>query len=125
MGKYGQRPYAALGLGTHVWYKDRDAEAKKGEPMEPQMRNRIRETLAELSDKYKDTDTKAAMLLARGLLKDKAAVEECVKLITRKGDPTLRGFCCVTLGLIGEATENVKDALKIGLADRRSKDLRP
>jgi HEAT repeat protein len=123
-GKYGQRPYAALGLATHCWYKDRAAELKKGEPMDPAMRSRIKDALIKLSDKYKDTDTKAAMMLGRGLLKDKSAVEECVKLITRKGDPTLRGFCCVTLGLIGEASENVKDALKLALADRRSTDLR-
>jgi len=123
-GKYGQRPYAALGLATHVWYKDRAAELKKGEPMDPAMRSRIKEALIDLSDKYKDTDTKAAMMLARGLLKDQSAVEECVKLITRRGDPILRGYCCVTLGLIGISSENVKDALKIALADRRSTDLR-
>ncbi|MEM8884418.1 MAG: HEAT repeat domain-containing protein [Planctomycetota bacterium] len=123
-GKYGQRPYAALGLGTHVWYKERAKERKEGEGMDPAMMTKIRNTIVKLSQKYKDTDTKAAFMLTRGLLKDKTAIEECVKLITRKGDPVLRGFCCVALGLIGEATENVKDALKIALAERKSTDLR-
>jgi HEAT repeat protein len=123
-GKYGQRPYAALGLATHVWYKERAKEQKKGEGMDPAMLTKIRTTLTKLSQKYKDTDTKAAMLLSRGLLKDKTAIEECVKIASRKGDPVLRGFCCVALGLIGESSENVKDALKDALNERKSTDLR-
>jgi len=123
-GKYGQRPYAALGLGTHVWYKDRAAERKEGEPMDKAMRGKIRDTLVKLSQKYKDSDTKAAFMVARGLLKDKTAIAECVKLVSRKGDPVLRGFCCVSLGLIGESSENVKDALGIAIQERKSTDLR-
>jgi len=123
-GKYGQRPYAALALGTHVWYLDRAAERKEGEPMDQALRTKIRDTLIKLSKKYKDTDTKAAFMLSRGLLKDKTAIEECVKLVSRKGDPVLRGFCAVTLGLIGEASENVKDALGVAISERKSTDLR-
>jgi len=123
-GKYGQRPYAALGLATHVWYKERAKERKEGEGMDPKMREKIHETLVDLSEKYKDSDTKAAMMLSRGLLKDKTAIEECVRIASRNGDPVLRGFCCVALGLIGESTENVKDALKEALAERKSTDLR-
>jgi HEAT repeat protein len=123
-GKYGQRPYAALGLGTHCWYRDRAADAKKGEPMDPAMRAKIKQKLIDLSQKYKDTDTKAAFMLSRGLLKDPTAIEECVKLVSRKGDPVLRGFCCVTLGLIGQSSENVKDALRDALGERKSTELR-
>ena len=123
-GKYGQRPYAALGLATHVWYKERAKERKEGEGMDPGMYSKIKTTLVKLSDKYKDTDTKSALMLSRGLLKDKTAIEECVKIASRKGDPVLRGFCCVSLGLIGESSENVKDALKEALAERKSVDLR-
>jgi HEAT repeat protein len=123
-GKYGQRPYAAMGLGTHVWYRDRAAERKEGEPMDPAMRAKIQDKLRIMTKKYKDSDTKAAFMLARGLLQDKTAIEECVKLVSRRGDPVLRGFCCVTLGLIGESSENVKEALSVAISERKSKDLR-
>ncbi|MCZ6574751.1 MAG: HEAT repeat domain-containing protein [Planctomycetota bacterium] len=39
-------------------------------------------------------------------------------------DPVLRGYCCVALGLIGDARQDVKDALKLALRERRSEDLR-
>jgi len=123
-GKYGQRPYAALGLATHVWYVDRAHDAKQGEPMDTALRARIKARLTKLSNKYKDTGTKAAFLLSRGLLRDKTVVEQCVKLVSRRGDPTLRGFCCVALGLVGVASEDVKDALRGALRERKSADLR-
>jgi HEAT repeat protein len=124
-GQYGQRPFAALGLGTRVFYNDRDAEQGKGEKMDSNLRKKIVATLAKLSDKYKDADTKAAFMLARGLVKDKAATEELVTIASSKsGDSVLRGFCCVALGLMGDASEPVKDALKIALDERKSPDLR-
>jgi len=117
-GKYGQRPYAALGLATHVWYRDH------GDGMDVSMRDRIRETLVKLSEKYNDAETKAAMMLSRGLLRDRTAIDECVRIVSRRGNPVLRGFCCVALGLIGEPTENVKDALQEALRERTSTELR-
>lgn len=124
-GKYGQRPFAGLALATQIFYKDRAAEAKKGEPMDPKERAKIVETLIKLSDKYKDSDTKAAFMLCRGLVKDPTAIEECVQVVAkRSAAPVLRGFCCVALGLIGDASEHVKDAMKLALRERKSTDLR-
>jgi hypothetical protein len=89
-GKYGQRPFAGLGLGTYVWYKERAAEIKQGEGVHPEMRAKIVDKLVKLSDKYKDVDTKAAFMLARGLVKDRSAVEEMVAIAAKKsGDPVL------------------------------------
>jgi HEAT repeat protein len=124
-GQYGQRPFAALGLGTRVFYNDRDSELGKAEKMDSNLRRKIVQHLAKLSDKYKDADTKAAFMLSRGLVKDKAATEELVTIASSKsGDSVLRGFCCVALGLMGDASEPVKDALKIALEERKSPDLR-
>jgi hypothetical protein len=108
--RYGQRPFAALGLGTRVFYTDRDAAEGKAEKMDAGLRKKIVERLGKLSDKYKDADTKAAFMLARGLVRDGTATEELVTIASSKsGDPVLRGFCCVALGLMGDA-RFVKDA---------------
>lgn len=124
-GQYGQRPFAALGLGTHVFYNDRDAAEGKAEKMDAGLRKKIVERLGKLSDKFKDADTRAAFMLARGLVRDGTATEELVTLASSKsGDPVLRGFCCVALGLMGDASEPVKDALKIALDERKNADLR-
>jgi HEAT repeat protein len=93
--------------------------------MDSNLRKKIVAHLAKLSDKYKDADTKAAFMLARGLVKDKAATEELVTIAASKsGDSVLRGFSCVALGLMGDASEPVKEALKIALDERKSPDLR-
>lgn len=119
-GRYGQRPFAALGLGTYVWYQ-RQADAA----IDHDMQKRIVDTLAKLSQKYKDADTKAAFMLARGLVKDAAASDELVKIVAKRGrNPVLRGYCCVALGLLGDARNDVKDALRLALSERSSKDLR-
>jgi HEAT repeat protein len=123
-GQYGQRPFAALGLGTRVFYNDRDVAEGKAEAMDKSLRKKIVERLAKLSDKYKDADTKAAFMLARGLVRDTTATEELVSVASSNGDPTLRGFCCVALGLMGDASDSVKEALKIALNERKSPDLR-
>jgi len=123
-GKYGQRPFAALGLSTRIFYTDRDAAEEKGEPMDESLKTKIVQKLIKLSDKYKDADTKAAFMLARGLVKDETAIEELTDIVASNGDATLRGFCCVALGLIGDASEHVKDALKLALQERKSPDLR-
>jgi HEAT repeat protein len=123
-GQYGQRPFAALGIATRVFYNDRDAAEGKAEKMDSGLRKKIVDKLAKCSDKFKDADTKAAFMLSRGLVRDNAATEELVTLASSNGDPTLRGFCCVALGLMGDASESVKDALKIALAERKSPDLR-
>ncbi len=124
-GQYGQRPFAALGLGTHVFYNDRAVAEGKAEAMDKGQRKKIVERLGKLSDKYKDADTKAAFMLARGLVRDATATEELVTIASSKsGDPVLRGFCCIALGLMGDASEPVKDALKIALDERKSIDLR-
>lgn len=124
-GKYGQRPFAGLGLATHIFYNDRDAAEKKAEPMNPDLRKKIVEKLIKLSGKYKDADTKAAFMLSRGLVKDRTAIDELVRIAAkRSADPTLRGFSCVALGLIGDASDSVKDAMKLALRERKSTDLR-
>jgi len=124
-GQYGQRPFAALGLSTRVFYNDRDAAEGKAEAMDKGLRKKIVERLAKLSEKYKDADTKAAFMLARGLVRDNTATEELVTIASSKsGDPVLRGFSCVALGLMGDASDTVKDALKIALEERKNADLR-
>ena len=85
---------------------------------------RIVERLATLSRKFKDADTKAAFLLARGLVKDENAVEELVAIVAKRGDAVLRGYACVALGLIGDARNDVKDVIKLALRERKSTDLR-
>jgi len=92
--------------------------------MDKGLRKKIVDRLAKLSDKYKDADTKAAFMLSRGLVRDTTATEEMVTIASSNGDPTLRGFCCVALGLMGDAGDQVKDALKIALNERKSPDLR-
>jgi HEAT repeat protein len=124
-GKYGQRPFAGLGLATHIFYRDRDAAETKAESMNPDLRRKIVEKLIKLSGKYKDADTKSAFMLCRGLVKDRTAVDELVGIAAkRSADPTLRGFSCVALGLIGDASDSVKDAMKLALRERKSTDLR-
>jgi HEAT repeat protein len=118
-GRALHRAYAALGLGTRVWYRDHEDR-----PIEPTLRDQIVETLARLSAKLKDTDTRAAMFLARGLVRDKRAIHECVRIVSSRGDANLRGPCAVALGLIGSADTEVKDALRIALLERTSQDLR-
>jgi len=118
-GRYLHRAYAALGLGTHVWYREQEQR-----PVDPALKKQIVRTLARLSDKYKDTDTRAALFLARGLVRDANAIDACARIVSSRGDPKLRGPCAVALGLIGNADENVKDALRIALKERKSKDLR-
>jgi len=116
-GKYGQRPFAALGLATPVHYR--------GDAMDADMRRRIVERLIRLSRKVRDTDTKAAFLLARGLVKDETAIDELIGTVAqRRTDPMLRGYACVALGLIGEARTDVKDVIKLALRERKSTDLR-
>ncbi len=124
-GKYGQRPFAALGLATMIFYNDQAAARGTADKMDPDLRNKIAQKLIKLSSKYKDADTKAAFMLSRGLMKDKTAIEELVNIVSKKStDPVLRGFSCVSLGLIGDASDHIKDALKLGLRERKSTDLR-
>jgi HEAT repeat protein len=124
-GKYGQRPFAALGLSTMIFYDDQAAAAGTADAMDPDLREKIVQKLKKLSGKYKDADTKAAFMLARGLMKDSSAIEDLVNTASKKSaDPVLRGFSCVSLGLIGDASDHIKDALKLCLRERKSTDLR-
>jgi len=123
-GPYSSRPFAALGLGTHIFYADRDAKDGSGAPVDAALRKKIVERLARVSDRLKDTETRAAFLLARGLVKDTDARDELIDVASRRGDATLRGFACVALGLLGEPREDVKEALRTALAERVSPDLR-
>ncbi|MHC4408271.1 MAG: HEAT repeat domain-containing protein [Planctomycetota bacterium] len=120
-GSRTQKPYAALGLGTLAWYR-----AKEKRPLDSATFNKIREVVARGSEKFGDTETKAAFMITRGLLKDRSAIEECVKIVSRRGDDKLRGPCCVALGLMGRegVTEEVKTALRDALKERRSMDMR-
>jgi len=124
-GRYGQRPFAALGLGTYVFYRRRAAEQGRGAPLDQALQKRIVDRLARLSRKYKDAETQAAFFLARGLVRDRTAVEELIALVARPGaDPVLRGTCCVALGLLGDRRPSVKTALELALRERKSEDLR-
>jgi HEAT repeat protein len=58
-------------------------------------------------------------------VKDGTAVEELTQIVSqRSGDPTLRAYCCVALGLIDRPNEAVVDALTLALGERKSVDLR-
>ncbi len=119
-GPHAARAFAALGLSTRIWYAGRPEQ----DPVEPALRRRIVQKLADLSARIRDAETRAAFLLARGLVKDQDARDELVQVVTRPGDTTLRGFACVALGLLGDARPEVKDALYLALAERTSVDLR-
>jgi len=126
-GQSEQRPFSAIALATHFFYKER-AAAKAGstEPaVDAKFRAEVVDKLRALSEKFKDADTQAAFYLARGILKDKTAIDELTMLAADSGkDPLLRGPCCLALGLIGDTSDKVKDALKLALADKKSVDLR-
>ncbi len=124
-GKYGQREFAGIGLATQVFYADRAKELKTGEGMDAKLREDIVKALRDASDKNKAADTKAAFILGLGLVKDRASLEQITMLAAKQGtDPVLRGFCCVSLGLLGDTSEQVKAALKFALEERSSQDLR-
>jgi len=124
-GRYSRRPFAALGLATRIFYTDRAAKLGTGEAMDRDLRDRIVNRFRKLSKKFKDSDTRAAFMLARGLVKDETAIDELVKIASkRSANPTLRGYCCEALGLLGKSREDVRDALKLALSERRNKDLR-
>ncbi len=123
-GQSGARAFAALGLSTRVWYADRAAEDPGGTPLDPALRRRIVGKLADLSARINDSETRAAFLLARGLVKDLDARDDLVEIVSRPGDATLRGFACVALGLLGDARPAVKDALYLALGERTNVDLR-
>jgi HEAT repeat protein len=120
-GSYGSRPFAALGLATRLWYAEHGQEP---DGVDPALRRRIVLKLADISARTKDPETRAAFLLARGLVKDEASLDELVQVVQHPGDATLRGFACVALGLLGKARPEVKDALYLALAERTNIDLR-
>jgi len=123
-GKYGQRPFAGLGLATLVFYKDRAAKAG-GEGLDSKTRNMIVDHLRKLSIKFKPKDMKAAFMLARGIVRDKTAVEVLVMHASKRAeDPVLRGFACVALGLIGDGSDDVKEAIMTALDSRKSAALK-
>ncbi len=123
-GKYGQRPFAGLGLATLVFYKDKAAK-EGGEGLDSKTRNMIVDHLRKLSIKFKPKDMKAAFFLARGIVRDKSAVEDLVMHASKRAeDPVLRGYACVALGLIGDGRDEVKDAIKTALKTRKSAALR-
>ena len=70
-GSTGQKPFAVLGLGTLVRYREM---AKN--PIDGSLLVKIRATFSELSAKHKDTETRAAIMLARGLVRDRDAIDE-------------------------------------------------
>ncbi|MHC4549539.1 MAG: HEAT repeat domain-containing protein [Planctomycetota bacterium] len=118
-GKYNQRPFAALGLATHVYYRQHAGD------LDAELRRRIVRRLRELSHRYKDTETRAAFMLARGLVKDASAADDLIEIVAHRGtDPRLRGTCCVSLGLLGDARGDIKEAIRLALGERRSPDLR-
>ncbi len=123
-GRYAERPFAALGLGTAVFYSDRAAKENRGAALDADLRASIVAQLAKLSVEIKDNDTRAAFWLARGLVKDTAAIETMTSIVSSRKDATLRGYCCVALGLIGKGTRDVRDALLLALRERKNTDLR-
>jgi HEAT repeat protein len=124
-GQNDQKAFAALGLATHFFYKERAAGRDGETGIDPKFRNEVVEKIRALSDKFKDADTQAAFFLARGILKDKTVIEPLTMIVADTGkDATLRGFCCVALGLVGDTSEKVKESLKLALKDKKSNDLR-
>jgi len=121
---FGQRPYAALAMAIHVFQKER-AAAKGGEGVDPEIKKLVLRVLKDQSEKVKDTDNKAAFYLARGIVKDKSAVNDLVEVTAnRSTDAVLRGYACVALGLIGDASDPVKEAIKAALLEKKNVDLR-
>ena len=122
-GKYSQRPFAALGLATMVFYHDN--AGRRFEGLDGKMRGNVVAHLAKLSHKFKSKDLKAALYLSRGIAGDRTAVDELTQAVVKRGeDPVLRAYACVGLGLIGDRRAEVRDALKLALKTRKSTELR-
>jgi len=123
-GRYGQRPFAALGLATMVFYRD-EAAANGAEGLDPKVRRDIVNHLRKLSERSKAKDQKAAFYLARGIIKDKTAIEDLNAFASKRSeDPILRGYACLALGLIGTSSTESRDAIKTALRTRKSAELR-
>jgi len=114
-----QPEFACLGLATHVF----DADRRGG--MDPKLREEIVAALREGTLVHKAPEPRAAFLLGLGLVKHRDSVAELAVAATKGGtDPLLRGGACVALGLIGEASPRVMEALTLALRETSSVDLR-
>jgi HEAT repeat protein len=113
-GKATLRPFAAIAVGL---------AAGRG-ALEKSWHNRAVNALARVTRRAKDCESRAAVLLARGLARDPTAVPELIPLVADEGDPLVRARACEALGLIGDASEAVTGALLKALRDQGAPDVR-
>ncbi|MEM8884420.1 MAG: HEAT repeat domain-containing protein [Planctomycetota bacterium] len=120
-GKLQQKHFAALGLGTWVRYRE-----QAGNPVEDETLDTIRKGLRRFFAKNRDTEARAAAMIARGLVRDATALDDLVDIVSKRGDAKLRGPCCVAIGLMGRqhVSAREKEALFGALRNRSDIELR-
>ncbi len=107
------QPFAALGMGLI-------GRAMKTVP-EEEVRKPLRAKFAEAAKG--DPRSRAAFAIASGLVKDPMAVPELIAVLKDRGaDKRLRGYCAVSLGMIGDSA--ARDAIRGTLRDDTDRDLR-
>jgi len=118
-GKGQEVPFAALSLAFHHWRAARGGGAQDASALA------TLQILRKRCEEVKDQDTLSALFLARGILRDRSAREAMTGLAADPGkEASLRGYCCVALGLLGAATDETREALLLALREKKSADLR-
>jgi len=80
---------------------------------------------AGLDSKKLDPRGRAAFATSLGIIKDSQSVKTLVGIVANdKEDEELRGYSALALGLIGQGTPDVKNAIRGALKERRSEELR-
>jgi HEAT repeat protein len=120
-GTNDRRAFSALGLATRLLLRERAGAGGT----DAALRGEFVDLLRRLSERVKDRDTVAALFLARGMLRERTAIDPLLLVAGDPGrDPVLRGYACVSLGLLGDASPRVKETLRLALRDRKSSELR-
>jgi HEAT repeat protein len=121
-GKYIQRPFGALALALIGREIGEQPEIEAYNTLRGDSLNILREGLK--SQKL-DKRGRAGFAVALGIIRDERSVKDLVALLAdKKEDPELRGYSAIGLGLIGNATDDVKKAIQEALKDRISDELR-
>jgi HEAT repeat protein len=121
-GKYLAKPFGALALAL----VGREIGEETTIDALGEFRSKSQAILrAGLESKKLDPRGRAAFATSLGIIKDNQSVKALVALVSSdKEDEELRGYSALALGLIGQATGDVKTAIRGALKERRSDELR-
>jgi HEAT repeat protein len=112
-GSYTAKPFAALSLGI----MGRSQNAADARP------TICEEVRFEFKEFRGDPKNRGGYAIALGMLRDRAAVGDLIKVLEDKGAvKRLRGACAVALGMIGD--QQAGDAIKDALANDKDPELR-